>query len=560
MAMMISKFHKIIQSKVVWTAFAILISIAFVGVYTGSKSTGQQVRSQKESELAGRLYGEDISRMEFGQAYQSVYVTYSMMMGRQINITEDIAKMIHKAAWQRLVTLKKADQMGLTVTSDQVVEMIKRQPLFRNQQTGKFDRNAYNAFLSGFLPRVQMSAKGFEVMMAENSLIEKASDVAAQGALVTEDEIKERFHLYNDKTTVQYALLPRSLAGTPTITEEDAKTYFGQNPEQFRMPEKVLVDYVQFAVSDYTNTVTVADEMVSAFYENNKQRYLKPVAEDAPEDVAPEYKSLEEVKTSIVELITVELARRTAYDAADTLVSQLADESATFTQSANESGLKIVDNTPAFAKTDSVKGIDPTAPFARAAFALQQDETHYYSDPIMGRDFVYVASLRKQLPSFLPAFDLVEADVMESAKLAAIEKAYIEVTEKIYTETEAALKAGSSFADAAATHQLELKTTVSFDATTQLEGEFGREIMGSTIMFDTGTLVDLIPAADQFLLAYVAGKELADEAVTLPSMRKGIATGIRNEKAAQLASAWQASLLDEAQFEDLTVAADNSES
>ena len=56
MAMMISKFHKIIQSKIVWTAFAVLISIAFVGVYTGSKGSKQQARDQQESELAGRLH------------------------------------------------------------------------------------------------------------------------------------------------------------------------------------------------------------------------------------------------------------------------------------------------------------------------------------------------------------------------------------------------------------------------------------------------------------------------------------------------------------------------
>jgi len=468
---------------------------------------------------------------------------------------------MHRAAWQRLATLKKAGQMGLSVTAEQVVDMIKRQPLFRNQQTGQFDRNAYNAFLSGFLPRVQMSAKGFETMMAENVLIEKASNIAAQGALVTEDEVKERFHLYNDKTTVEYALLPRTLAGTPKVTEEDARSYFGQNPEQFRMPEKVLVDYVQFAVADYTNTVTVADEMVSTFYENNKQRYLKPVAEDAPEDAAPEYKPLEEVKASIVEQITVQLARRTAYDAADTLVSQLADESTTFTKCAMESGLEIVSNTPAFAKTDPVKGVDPTAPFARTAFSLEaDDETHYYSDPVVGRDFVYVIALHKKLDSFPLPFDLAKADAMESAKLAATEMAYVEMAEKIYSETETALKAGTPFADAVAKYKLELKHPAPFDAMTQLEDEFGREIMGATIMFDTGTLVDLIPTADEFLLAYIAGKESADEVATLASMREELTMSIRNEKAGQLASAWQESLLEEAQFEDLTVAADNSES
>ena len=33
MAMMISKFNKLIHNKTVWLVFAILISVAFVGVY-----------------------------------------------------------------------------------------------------------------------------------------------------------------------------------------------------------------------------------------------------------------------------------------------------------------------------------------------------------------------------------------------------------------------------------------------------------------------------------------------------------------------------------------------
>ncbi|MCK5676717.1 MAG: hypothetical protein KAH99_06845, partial [Verrucomicrobia bacterium] len=80
-AMMISKFHKIIQSKIVWTAFAILISVAFVGIYTGQKASGGNQRVDTKKEVVGRLYGEDVSRFEYGKAYQSVYVMYTMMMG-----------------------------------------------------------------------------------------------------------------------------------------------------------------------------------------------------------------------------------------------------------------------------------------------------------------------------------------------------------------------------------------------------------------------------------------------------------------------------------------------
>ncbi|MEE9368498.1 MAG: SurA N-terminal domain-containing protein [Pontiella sp.] len=555
MAMMISKFNKIIHNKTVWLVFAIFISIAFVSLYTGGGSNNDAQQAQRESQLAGRLFGEDVSRAEYGNAYKNVYVMYSMMMGRVLNVNDEIDQVIRTAAWQRIATLKKAEQMGLTVTNDQIVNAIKGQPIFQNQQTGQYDANAYNAFVSGFLPNAGMTAKGLEALFAENVLIEKASSAAAQGALVTDEEIKKAFHLYTDKHTVDYASIPRTLAGTTIITEEQAKTYFEQNAAQFMMPEKVIVTYVQFPIADYTNTVSITDEMIGQIYEQNKQRYVKPAVEGAPE-----YQPLEEVKGSIVDVITIEMARRAAANAADTLVAQLSDENTTFEKEAERSGLKVVSNTPAFSATEQVRGVDPTAPFAQAAFNLEKDTTHYYSDPVVGRDFAYVIALHKKLDSFPLTFDMAKADATESARIAAAELAYVKKAEAVHAEIETSLKAGTSFADAASKYNLELNQTIPFDVSTPLEDAFGREIMGATVQFDAGTLVDLISTPDEFLIAYVASKELADEAATLPSMRAQLTASIRNDKAARLAQAWQESVLEEAQLEDLSAKAATDES
>ncbi len=551
MAMMISKFHKLIQSKVVWTAFAVLISVAFVTVYTGSKSSASKARRESESQIAGRLYGEDVSLQEYRHAYRSVYVMYTMMAGRLIDIDENTHPLLAQAAWQRLATVKKARQMGLTVSKQQVVARIEQQPLFQNQQTGGFDRNIFDSFVSAVLPRMQMTLTEFENLMLENVLIEKASSMATQGALVTDAEVRKTFHLVSDKLTVQYATIPRSLAPAPQVTEDDAKAYFENYTTQFMMPEKVSVRYVQYAVADYKNNVLVTDDMVSAFYENNKQRYLKPAAEDAPEGAPPEYQSFDEVKDSIAELITTGLAQREAINAADGLVAQLADESVTFEQVAQHAGLSIIDNTPPFAMTDTVRGIDPTAAFAQAAFTLENDPSHYYSDPVPGREYVYVIALEKRLPAFLPGYDVVKEDVLEAAKVAAAEDAYVNKAESIHAEIETALKEGKSFADAASRLKLKIETTEPFSASTPPDVELGQALVQSTIMFDKNTLVDLIPSENEFVLAYVAEKQAADEATELPMIRAQLEAGIRRDKASRLATAWQQSILEEAALEDL---------
>jgi peptidyl-prolyl cis-trans isomerase D len=548
MAMMISKFNKLIHNKTVWMVFAIFISVAFVGVYTGSK-TGTPERQKSQNDVVGQLYGQDVSRQEFNSAYKNVYVMYSMMMGRELNVTEDVDVVLRRSAWQRIATLKKAKQMGLSVTPEQIVNLIKVQQVFQNQQTGQYDANAYNAFVNGFLPRTGMTAKGFENMMGEQVLIQKVSTAAAQGALVTDDEIKKAFHLYTDKLTVEFAALPRSLAGTIEVTEEQAKAYYDQNPDEFMMPEKAIVHYVQFPVSDYTNTVEITETDIAQIYESNKERFL--IAETATNAV-PEYRPLEEVKVEIVETVSANMARRAAASAADAFVAQLASDDATFQGEAEKAGLTIVTKTPPFAATDTPRGVDPTAPFAQAAFNLQLTPTQYYSDPVVGSETVYVIALQKKLPPFLPAFDVVKSDVIESTKLAADEAAYTEKCEAVHADIDAAISSGTSFTDAASKYNLSVQTTKPFNISSPLEIEFGREIMGATIQFDKGTLVDLISTPDEFLMAYVADKEIADELITLPPMRDDLAASIRKEKEARLVQTWQESLLEEAGFVDLS--------
>lgn len=558
MAMMISKFHKIIQSKVVWGVFAALICIAFVGVSVpGSKSRRDAQRDQAAAKIAGRLFGEEISRAEFWQAYQSVKLNYTLQYG-PFRVTKDIDVVLSKAAWQRLAMLKKARQLGMTASPQQTVALIQGQPIFRDPQTGQFDQRAYEAALPQIRSLTYFQPKDVENHYAEEVLLQKVVRIPIQGALVTDEEIRKAFHLYTDKLTVEYAAIPRSLADTPEVTEEEAKHYYELNREEFLLPEKALVHYVQYPVADYMGGIEVTDEMVAGFYEQYKQRFLIQPAEGAPADAQPEYQPLEEVKDSVAEQLKEILARKAAADKADELVGELSDETMTFEMATEKLGLKIVANTPAFAQTDPVRGVDPTAPFQRAAFALQKDETHYYSDPVLGQEYVYVISLVKKLDAFVPSFDASRDSVIESARMAAVARAYVEKTEEVHKAIAAAVKSGSSFADAAGKYGLEIRTTEPFDITSGIEDEFGQQIIGAAVLCQQGTLTDLIATPDEYLVAYVADKVPGDEVSALPGMRNELALNLSNEKSVQFVTAWQESLLEEAGFEDLLPKTDDN--
>ena len=58
-------------------------------------------------------------------------------------------------------------------------------------------------------------------------------------------------------------------------------------------------------------------------------------------------------------------------------------------------GKEIIKNIPPFSANETVAQVDPTAPFETAAFNLDLTPNQYYSDPVVGRDHVYVIALQK---------------------------------------------------------------------------------------------------------------------------------------------------------------------
>jgi hypothetical protein len=260
---------------------------------------------------------------------------------------------------------------------------------------------------------------------------------------------------------------------------------------------------------------------------------------------------LEEVKDEILQLLKMAKARQIAADKADDLVVALANESVTFDQAAEKEGVKIVTGTPPFAATDSVRGVDPSAPFQRAAFALENDASHYYSDPVIGRDFVYVIALIKRQPSFLPSFDVVKEEVFAAAQLAADEEAYLKKSEEIQKAVKAAVDAGSSFSDALAKYDLKPTTTKPFQLTSPLEDPLEKQLAQMAVRYEQGKVTDLVPSTAGNLLAYVQKREPADEATKLLAMRDQLMRNLVQNKESLLVATWREDLLKEAQFEDL---------
>jgi len=544
MAMLISKFHKLIQSKVVWYIILGVIVIAFVGFFTPSMGSRSKQPDQK---AMGELYGEPVMSQEYRQAYQNTYLWYVLTSGSMPQITDEMSVALRKEAWLRIAALRKAEIEKIGAADQEVVQQIQQLPAFRGE-TGVFDVQVYNAVLQ----HLRISSLQAEGILREQIVMQKLMVRPAQAALISPYELRNAYHLYTDRFVLKTALLPRErIEKEVSVSREEAEALFFEHIEAFRMPAKVRVSYVEWNVSDFLEQAEVPEGAALQVYNQNLENYRIETTNDL--DIA-EYQSFEEVEAEITDQIREVVARRVAAEEATALVSEIAPQAEgdhpDFSGAAVAAGLTIK-KLPAFGVADELLAVDETAPFRQAAFRLQDDIYSSFSDAVVGQDSVYVLSLEKQYPSFLPDFDVVENDVMEAALEQAVTEAVAARASELQGTLTSALAAGEGFEAVLKPYELTIETTEEFDVTTELTNDYANVLIPICLNTQQGELCRPVPVEEGILIAYVAERHSTDADVGLPAIRQELVAGLSQNRVRQLTAAWQASLLDEAGFKNL---------
>lgn len=542
MTMMISKFHKLIQSKVVWYIVLGVIVIAFVGFFT--PTMGNKAAKTKENDM-GELFGEKISQQEYRRALQNTHVWYILSSGRMPDMNPEMVEMLQQQAWERLAILHKAAAEKIIVSDQEVVQQIQRMPVFMNQDR-VFDAAAYKAILSN----IGISSKQLEQTAREQIAVYKLMSRPAQAALISSHELNRAYQIYTDRLVLDYAVIPRTqLEQGASVTREEAEAFFAQNIESFRIPARVRVSYVEYPVADFIAQAELPEDVALQVYNKNIEAYR---VENEDELAPVEYKPFEDVEAEIIGQLKEVAARRLALEEATSLVAAIAPRSPTetpdFKGAAATAGLQIK-TLPPFGPVGELKGIDPTAPFRQSALGLQADNYSSFSDAVVGKDSVYVLSLEQRYESFLPGFEAVEKEAIETARAQAASRLAATRTQEIRDAVSDALAAGTGFKDAVKLYDVDVKTTEEFDLTSRLEEDYAEQLIQASITVAQGQLAPVVPVEEGAMLVYVVQRTSVDAEVGMAAIRDRLINGLSDSRAQRLASDWRDELMKEADLQ-----------
>lgn len=548
MTMMISKFHKLIQSRLLWGTFLIVIVFSFViwGMVWPS-----DVDEAERQNAAGQLDGNPVSHAEFRSAYLSTYLARALTVGREVASTPENEAILRQLSWQRLATLRQAAQLGIAATEDELVGSIRSN--FVDEQ-GMYQRARYEAFLQSFIRPLGFTPTQFENHLREEIAIQKLGSLIGRQAHVTPLEIRRTYETLLDSFVVDYVKIATAdVEKTVTVTEADAQALYDENPEAFTLPEQREIMVATFPIAEFLNPdAEIAEDDILDYYELHIDDYTTTEDDDdgAPRTVVAD---LDEARESIL----TALRRNAAIDRADAAGTELAFRSIPdrdgripdFAEEAEKVG-RPARPLPPFSRRDTPLE-DAGATFVAAAFELEENAFNRVSVPVVGQDNVYVLYLTKIHAPRVPAFDEIQDRVTEVAQRRAVFDALGAKAQEIQKAVVAALREGKSFATVARKHALEVVRPEPFTGLSgsSSEDEAVQALVQAVVAYNQGEVTDPLAVSDGLLVAYVAMRTPADPA-NFGAYRDEISSAIRKRRAQGLFMEWQDALLTPARFTD----------
>lgn len=557
MTMMISKFHRLIQSRLLWGAFLIIIVFSFViwGMVWPS-----QIDKMDQVNAAGMLDGQTVSHGEYRSAYLSAYMARALSAGREIASTPENDAILRRLSWQRLATLREAAKLGVAATEQELIGAIRSNFAETN---GAYNPQRYQAFLQNVMRPMGFSAAQFEQHIREEIAIQKLGSLIGRQAHVTPLEIRRTFETLLDTFIVEYAAVRvEDVEKNVKVSEADARKFYEADPAAFTVPEQREVSYAAFPVADFQDdAVELSDDDIQDYYELHIEDYTtqETGADGQPRETIAE---LDAVKEGIVKALRREAALAKADAAATELAFRaIPDRDGAvpdFAAEVEKSGRKM-EKLPPFSRFD-LPLEDAGSVFAAAAFELAPNAYDRVSAPVAGQDNVYVIYLEKEIAPRVPGFDEAKDRALAAAKQKGLVDA---LTAKAMAVKEAAvsgLAAGKSFAQSLDGLGVEVSAAEPF---TGLSGssstnEAIQSLVQAVVAYNPGEVTDPAPIADGVIVAYLKARTAADDA-SFDSYREEIASVIRNRRAQGLFRDWQAGLLEPGRFTDLQRAADATE-
>ena len=247
-----------------WIAGIFLGAITIVFVFWGIDF------QSGSATYAAKVDGEPIPVETVRRAWQQRQSQLQQMLRDEL--PPDMAKAQQSALLdqyiQQTLLTKRANELGYEVSDAALAKRVMEIPQF--QVDGKFSADRYNALLRSN----GLTETRFEADLQTELMVEQLQTGVVDSSFALPYELERRYALEKQQREVDYALVAANdFLPTVTVTDEQIQKYYEQNGNQFLTAETVDLQYIELTRQQAEGAVTVTEQGLKDYYEQIKDRF-----------------------------------------------------------------------------------------------------------------------------------------------------------------------------------------------------------------------------------------------------------------------------------------------
>ena len=410
-----------VRRRTSW-AIALVLILPFVLFFHATR----QSLPKGPGGIAGVIFGKQVPWEAFEE--QRLWLRRELEAQFGQIPSQVLESLLTQYTWDQLIMVQEAKRAGRRVEDRDVATLIQRTPAF--QKNGLFVPELYYRFLS----LSNMSPQAFEARLRNDLLVQQLLSSVRNSVVVSDDEVKATY--LRDREALKASLIvmdPASFSdqASAALTDEEVRARYDADQERVRVPEQLAIEYAGVSRVELAARVQLTDAEVEAFYEQHREEFAR-------EDGSP--RPLTEVRELVRERLANERSR-TQLTALALDAQEDVEAKRPFDEIVTARGLTRRTAGP-FPATSSWVEDGPDPAVLRAVADLDPGEM---SGVVETESGVYLARVTQRLPSRIPPFEEVRAQVRSSLLQERARVAAKAAAEALHAKLKAAQASGLRF-------------------------------------------------------------------------------------------------------------------
>ena len=543
MAMFISKFHKLIESKIFWYGIiGIMIVTMTLSLVPNVQDWNGFVRGFAVGK-AGYVNGREISETEYRQA--------NLLSRRSTLFDRESAN----AAWEWIAVQDKAAELGLNANHQDLAKMVYEN--VTRQTGGKWDDSNYSQFLSMIAERNDIppnQLKLAEELLRQDMSLQRALGTYASGLLVTPGEMRRVFADFFDSFDLEIATLAKPAAATNEVAvgEEQLLAHYEQNKESYRTPPQRRALFTRVNIMQLANTNTVTETAAREYYDRNLSQYLLRSTNAVDVLTATNsYVAFSEARTGILFKLAYDEAAEAAQTDAAKLYERLLPARGKTVEKFEDVMASFnlqIETSDWVSANGFVPGVERGREFTRALFDLDAGSVGEVIEPLVASNSVYLAKLLDVRPERVPELAEIKDRVAAEVRRKLEAESSLAEARKVRDTLQTAIAAGASFTNAAKQAGLEVRALQNIQLSSQT-AELPNDVKKEMLRAVPGEILAPVPEMNgTHVIVRLMARKPADEA-QFKEFEGRIRDSLRQNRAMAAATAYKKSIATSAKIE-----------